>query len=150
NGDDHLPGTVSYNELSEFLRLLEERKTRLKLSRRLLHADILKERHADGGLLAQVLPMAQFTDADYFLYLRGHLSPDTATPWVAWRPWSSVYLNNTPRFLAESVKRTVAEPLTSALGVSSVEELRDRFTKRGGQLSQLFSDPFWPDPLRSL
>lgn len=147
NGDYHEPGLQSYNALSDYVQMLGDRKVRLKLNRLSLHADSLNERHSNDGPLAQALPMVLLTEADYFLYARGYVAPNTASRYSLWRPWSTVFMNGIPRFLIESVKRSVAEPLAQALGVSSANELRDRFGERVQSLGFFFDDPFRRDSL---
>lgn len=95
----------------------------------------------------QALPMALFTEADYFLFLRGQLEADEEPRGVRWRPWSYLYMRSAPRFLIESVNKSLAQPLAQALGVSSISELRSRLSKRIQSLNEMFGDPFRRDPL---
>lgn len=147
NTDQSVPGMVRFTALSDLVRLLEQRNKRLGLNRRLLHADLLNERHSGNGPLAQVLPMEQVTAGDYFLYLRGQLEPEQAPVHVQWRPWSVVYLEHPPRFLLESTQARAAQKICRPLGVLDIDSLRTRLRERAYALGSFFSDPFWRDPL---
>lgn len=145
-----VPGMVSFTALSDFVRLLQQRNQRLRLGRRLLHADLLNERHTGGMPLALALPMEQFAAGDYFLYLRGQLQPEQAPADVQWRPWSVVYLQHPPRFLVESTQARVARQICRPLGVPDIDSLRARLRERAYALGRFFSDPFWHDVLDEL
>lgn len=143
-------GILSFDSLSEYIRLLQHRNDRLKLQRISLHADLLNERHTKGPL-AEVVPAEQFLDADYFLFLRAQLQTAEQSQWIEWKPWSALYLRGRiPKFLAESVRIKGAQRLLKPLGVESIDVLRTRFTERAPTLQRLFNDMFGRfDPLVS-
>jgi hypothetical protein len=137
---DRRSGPLGFERVSTYVRLLDDyRKKRLQLRRVSVRADILNERHTEGPL-AQVVPMRLFTDADLLLFLRSVLTQERVDHWHAWRPWSAIYAEwKLPQYLAEAVSRRSAERLTRPLGVTSVEELKDRLPRAAQLLQQMFS-----------
>lgn len=86
--------------------LLYRRKNRLKLRTKAVQADLLNELHTNGDL-AKFVPMEQFMEADYFLFLRASLESETPPRWIMWIPWSTVYMeHHLARFLQESTRST--------------------------------------------
>lgn len=131
------PRAVPFYELSEPILLLDEvRKQRLKSNRISLYADLLNERHTQGDL-AKCIPMVQFAEADYFLFLRAQLQPATVTSrWPLWMPWSSLYMGHLPRYLEEAKRAKFAQRLLRPLGVEDIPTLRNRLAERTGSLEQ--------------
>lgn len=140
------PAAVSFDDISQPLELLEHRNKRLQLQRISLHADLLHERHTQGEIAEQV-PLLQFVEADYFLFLRSMLHPTEALNWPAWRPWSALYLRHPPRYLVTASRTKYAQQLVLALGVVDIQMLRERFAARASRLRELFRTPFWRDPM---
>ena len=114
-----------------------------------MHADLLNSRHTNGDL-AGLVPLQHFVETDYFLFLRGELQRKEQDIWIKWRPWSSLYMKSeTPRFLAEAVRKKDAEKKLRALGVNSIEMLQKELPERAKKLAGLFkSKTFFSDPLR--
>jgi len=141
NAPSDKPDLVPFSYASQNIGLLEHRNSRLNLGRTSLHADLLKERHdrQTGGALAELVPMAQFIETDYFLYLRGVLRP-TQHYGMAWAPWSTLYLQQTPSFLVKSLRAKYAEQLLKPLGVPDLQTFRSRFTERVPLERNLFSE----------
>lgn len=121
--------TVAISEVSDFVALLEHRNKRLNLRRVSFHADVLHERHTKGPI-ASVVPMEQFVEADFFLFLREGLD---------WRAWSTLYLDRqTPRFLAYSVSAKYAATLFRPLKIQSLGDFRNLLAERVPELQKLF------------
>jgi len=99
-----------------------------------LTAQILHERHQNSEL-AELVPEAEFVQADMFLFMAAELAPETS-PTKAhsprWIPWSYALQANFshPRLLDEMKSRSVAEAVSAAIGLSSVEQLRTRYAER--------------------
>jgi hypothetical protein len=137
------PGHVGWDYGSQHLELLllEDPKRR----RMSLHADLLKERHKEGGLAA-IMPMRDFVDADFFLFLLSRtLKDDSGFDRHYWRAWSCLYLDHTPRFIHDSERTRIAEKVAAALGVSSVDEFKKLVAERGPELAKLFQSRGWWD-----
>jgi len=145
------PQIVPFYKLSEYIATLEEvRKQRLKSNLISLHANLLNERHTQG-VIGQHMPMEQFAQADYFLFLRAQLQPETITSqWPLWMPWSSMYIHQVPRYLQEAKRVKYAQQLTHSLGVENIETLRTRLIERTGLLEKAWGyrpHRFWDNPL---
>ncbi len=143
---EHRPGSVDWTFGSEHLfSLMEEGSRKHRVS---LQADILNERHTTGGL-AGILPMEEFVEADYFLFLMGELPPDAGSDFsFVWRPWSTIYLHGTPMFLRNAERKQIANELMKLVRINSTEEFRQRFTDRAYRLRELFHNTFWDEPIR--
>jgi hypothetical protein len=138
------PRTVPFYQISEPILLLDEvRKQRLKSNRISLHADLLNERHTQGDI-AKDVPIEQFAEADYFLFLRAQLQPATITSqWPLWMAWSSLYVRHLPRYLEEAKRVKYAQQLLRPLGVEDIPTLRTRLAERTGILEKAWgAGPF--------
>jgi hypothetical protein len=144
---EHGPGNVDWSFASEHLpSLLDEARLRRRVS---LHADVINERHTRAGLAA-IMPMEEFMAADYFLFLLGALPPENASGFrMDWRPWSTVYMKNTPAFLRMAENKKIAEQLMGIMQVPSIEEFKKRLAERAPRLEQLFRDGWWDSPITS-
>jgi hypothetical protein len=142
---DQGPGSVAWHFASEHLvSLMDEGGKRRRTS---LHADILNERHTNGGLAA-IMPMAEFAAADYFLFLFGDLPPEQAGVFLEWRPWSTLYLRTIPLFLRSAESKKVAEQIMKLFHIPSTDEFRKRFSERADRVEKLFRGAFWDSPVR--
>ena len=141
------PGSVDIGYVSQYLRLLDERKNRLQLRYFTLHGFLLSERHGRGEL-GDIVPLLQFAEADYFLYLCGQIRPEDRPKGNLWRPWSAVYLNELPRFLDGAVRVKGAERLLRSFGVDDIPTLRRRWSERVMPLADVFGWPHFDDPIR--
>jgi hypothetical protein len=140
------PGYVDFTYVSEYVGLLDRRTQRLQLGWVSLHATLLNDRHRQGEL-ADIVPMDRFVGADYFLYLRGQIAPETVTTYFRWRAWSTVYLDHMPRYLEAAMRVKAAERLVLALGAGDVPTLRERFSQRVRPVTTLFGGQILIDPL---
>lgn len=133
------PRSVTFGYISDHVGGLESRNQRLKLQRACLHADIIKERHSRGGL-GQLVPMVQFLEADFFLFLREGFE---------WKPWSVVYLGDTltPRFLLEARRSKYAYQLLRPLLLEDMLSLRARVAERKTDLRRFFRQSVYYNPL---
>lgn len=123
-------GMINYDFISEYLETLESRNKRLKLNQVSVHADLIEERHSEG-ILADAVPMEQFVDADFFLFLREGLR---------WRAWSTIYLSSrVPRFLVEAASKSYAQNLFDPLRIDNIDSLKELITERVGELRRLFT-----------
>lgn len=125
------PTTVRYDYVSDGVRLLPERNRRLALARISVHADLLNERHTQADL-GTLVPMQRFIEADYLLFLRSE----------EWRPWSTIYMTQQPRYIIEASSTRYAQRLLPPLGVADVTALRARLRERAKQLKQM-NGPHW-------
>jgi hypothetical protein len=120
---------VSHRRLSYPVLGLHYRNERLKLGRVSLHADILKERHETAPLSARCSHDA-FMNAEFFLALHSHLSPDAEPRSLGSGPWRSpslIYMRHrVPEFLTRASKAPYAKALADALGLQGVDDLKLR------------------------
>jgi hypothetical protein len=147
--DFAFPESVPFTALSQPVALLYEPNKRLNLNSRSLQGKLLYERHSKGDL-AKLVPIEQFMEADYFLFLRASLSPETPPQWIEWRGWSTVNMQSPARFLRESVRSEFAQQLAHALGLPDVPALRSRLSERQNALTDIWTYGFrspWFDPL---
>ncbi len=108
-----------------------------------LHADLLYQRHSDG-LLADQVPMRLFVDTDYFLFLRAENEQKTRPSYQPWRAWSSVYMNQIPKFLVEATHIKYAERLAAMLNVGSdINALRNLLITSVPKLKDLWKYTFF-------
>jgi len=127
-------GLVPFGYISQHVGLLDYRNKRLKLNRISVHADILKQRHAEGEL-AKVVPMQQFMDGDYFLFLRSAFRQEELKWRQIWKPWSTIFMgSNPPRYLLQAVRKSYARKLLGALGIDTIETFRSKLVElKAGQ-----------------
>ncbi len=150
--DFERPDLVSFSHLSELLDSLDKvRKYRLKLNRLSPRAELLNERHTTGDL-ANIVPIQQFAEADYFLFVRAQTHAVKDPQWPPWMPWSSIYLQQTPHFLKRAKRAKYAQQLLLPLGVEDISTLRSRLVERAGSLEKAWkSEPyrmgFWDNSL---
>jgi hypothetical protein len=140
----HGPGTVDWKFASEHLILLINESAQKQ--RVCLHADILNERHTEGGLAA-IMPAEEFMAADYFLFLLAAISPETEDYGFEWRPWSTLYLKRSPMFMRNAEHLRTANQLMKLFQIMTIEEFRKRLVERTPHLRQLFQNVFWRSPL---
>jgi hypothetical protein len=115
------PGSVHWTSISEYVSLLDsESKKRSRIS---YHSDLLKERHSTGGLAA-ILPITEFSEADYLLYLRGELNKETSFG-LDWRPWSTMYLQHVPKFFVAAQREKNAHTLSTWFGFDDVSHFKE-------------------------
>jgi hypothetical protein len=140
------PGNCYFADLSEHLdfgRQLSQERSRMSV-----HADLLRTRHAPEGDLGQIVSLDDFLAADYFLFLRGELSPEAApSSFLSWRPWSTAFLKAVPRFIRDSENATVARRIAKAMGVPDVASFQQRLVERRGRIKLLWRSGFWDQPL---
>jgi len=129
------PTMVSFYHLSELVRLLPNPPNPLGLKPNSPHANLLKERHTKGEL-AKLIPMEQFMEADYFLFLKAQIQSDVAEELPLWMPWSSLHIHQIPRYLQAAKHYKHARLLLAPLGVKDIETLRLRLVERTGSLEK--------------
>ncbi|MGI8509815.1 MAG: hypothetical protein ACR2MQ_10870 [Gemmatimonadaceae bacterium] len=137
NGLDGGVGAVTFDDVSQFVTLLDHRNSRLELNRVSVHADLLNTRHTEGEL-AEAMPMHAFMAADYFLFLRSVLSTEELDHRKQWAPWSCLYLRDAPLFLIAAERTRIAERLLAPLSVPNIPTLRSRLRDRGLTFSAYF------------
>lgn len=136
---------VGIDFIRQHLDSLEHRNDRLKLRRISLHADILTERHG-GGDLGRVSPINQLAEADLFLYFRSQFTsePDeSGFRFTLWYPMLAWTLSNLPRFLTKARARKFATRLLPALGVNSIESLRNKLVAAWAWLTRALMEKGW-------
>lgn len=135
------PGLVEFTYVSKQVQLLKFRNQNQNLGRISLHADLLNERHTEG-VIAELVPMQQFMDADYFLFLRTQITM-TNQSFDGWIPWSTLYLEQPPKYLIEASRAKYAQQLLHPLGAKNIVNLRAQVADSISTLRQIFSSsPF--------
>lgn len=138
-------GNVYWHYASKHLPLLLDEST--KNHRLSIHSDILNTRHTTGGLSA-IMPMDEFINADFFLFLLSELPPVEHGRGVwNWRPWSILYMKQVPLFIKNAENKQYAQNLASTLNVTEVDEFKKRFKERYSAVHQLFTGGFWHTPI---
>ncbi len=133
--------SVDWHYASDHLPLLlDEGSKRRRLS---LHADILNTRHESGGLSAS-MPIDEFSSIDFMLFLLGELPKENyGEGFFDWRPWSVLYLKNTPAFIKNAEKKQYAQSLVEFFSVPSIDELKRRLKERYPAVHKMFTGGFW-------
>lgn len=142
-------GNVYWYYSSKHLPLLLDEST--KNHRLSIHADILDVRHTTGGLSA-IMPMEEFTNADFFLFLLSELPPvdfNGRGVW-RWRPWSVLFMKQLPLFIKNAEQKKYAQYLVDIFGVSNIEELKKRLKERYPIIHNLFTGGFWHTPISDI
>jgi len=124
---------LPFHELESYVYVLATQNS--KRNRLSVRSDILARRHNETEL-ATVMPLEQFAEADYFLFLRAQIEPGESpgTQTILWAPWSLLYMKEPPRYLKEAQQKTEAQQLSQALGVKDVDTLRERLVERAHAL----------------
>jgi len=140
------PANCVFGDLSTYLRFCGPLNRERKMVS--VHADILQTRYGPDKPLGQVVTFGDFEAADYFLFLRGQFEPEVdSSPRNVWRPWSSLLLNEAPRFMLDAENRSTARRVTAGLGLSNLETFRQRLSARPIVLAQLWQDAWWSPPV---
>lgn len=127
--------------------LLEYRNRRLNMRRLSVRADILNQRHTNSPL-ADLVPMALFTEADYFLYLRSAFTRSESDRSSLWWPWSALYSpRGSPRFMHEATRAKYALKLLRPLGVQDIATFRALFAERGRNFERMYGESLWSHPI---
>jgi hypothetical protein len=127
---------VEFTYVSKQVQLLKFRNHNQNLGRISLHADLLNERHTEG-VIAELVPMQQFMDADYFLFLRVQITM-TNQSFGGWIPWSTLYLKQPPKYLVEASRAKYAQQLLQPLGATTITTLREQVDRSISTLQQVF------------
>ena len=142
------PATLHFSAVSKYVGLLETRKLRTGSNQISLHADILNARHSEGSMAA-VMPVNEFQDADYFLFLRSVVEVESESLWQTWLAFSALYMSTrAPRFLMEAERIARAQEIATALGVGEIAIMCERIQARGSMIRNLFPHAFMLDPVR--
>ena len=93
------------------------------------------------------MPMEDFMDADFFLFLLSQALPDSSGFGPRyWRAWSCLYLNQVPVFIRNAERKAIAEELAKLLGVQDIEGLKEFIKENGHKIRPLFGT-FWDYPI---
>ena len=115
-----------------------------------MHADLLKQRHSEGGALAAIMPFQEFMNGDYFLFLLSTtLSDPKGYGSRSWRPWSCLYLHETPTFLHAAERKSVATALTKLFKLTNVDAFKHVVAEQGSKLRSMFGGVFWDNPIEN-
>ena len=129
---------VSFQVFRPYLRSLEFRKSRLKLNRLSLHADLLKQRCTAIGIDFEHVMLA-----DFVLYLRGCLDAVNTGSSQGWWPYSLLWIAGNERpfeIFARSESREYFETMRVMFDVKRKEEFSAIFTAiNEGKLKA----PYW-------
>jgi len=128
------PRVVPFTYVAESIELVEFEKYR----------DIFTKRHTEGEL-AKLIPMQQFMDADFFLFLRAFQEAELGHLW-SWQAWSTLKMTQAPRYLLEASRAKYAQQLLRPLGVKDIETLRVCVAEGAAKLRQVQGSlyPFHP------
>jgi hypothetical protein len=140
-------GNVDWEYASQHLSLLlEESPKRRRVS---LHADILRDRHSKGGGLEAILPLEDFMNADFFLFLFRESIPDTTAFHMSyWRAWSCLFLKQPPIFIRNSESKRMAQEIIKTLKLQNIDELKKLLYEKGPNIAKLFRhDGLWYYPV---
>jgi len=147
NPSDGRPRLMPFNEVSEYVKLLDLRSERLTPHRVSVHSDLLNQRHSDGRIAATT-PMREFMAADIFLNLRAVADAGVNDHGFDWRPWSMPYMQEPPMFLHRIALRREAERLVRPLGVADIGALRELLARHAPRLGNFFGRrTLWHNPL---
>ncbi|QSJ20373.1 hypothetical protein JYQ62_17735 [Nostoc sp. UHCC 0702] len=138
-------GMVTFIYVSEYIELLDTRKSRLQLSGIPLHPDILNKRHTQGKL-GKIAPMQQIMDADCFLFLRSEFQDPEASKWHKWIPWTRFCMQQIPRFLLEAQRVQYAQRLLRPLGLENIQTLQYKLAEGVNKLANIFPESCRPYP----
>ncbi|NET16146.1 MAG: hypothetical protein F6K08_26635 [Okeania sp. SIO1H6] len=128
---------IPFNDISQPVELF-------KNSSKNRHSEILNQRHTNGKI-AEIVPMQQFIEADFFLFLLSESKTrDDSDSY--WHGWSLFYMEKTPKYLLEAKKVDFAKQLLSPLGLETIEELRDLISHAKTRLEQIWSNPSMASP----
>lgn len=138
------PSNVDWHYASDHLpSLLDDSRTKKRLS---IHADMLNARHTTGGLSA-IIPMEEFSSADFFLFLLSELpSAEYGEGFFEWRPWGVLYMKNIPAFIKYAEQKQYAQQITEVFNVPNIDEFKKRLKERYSTVHKLFSGGFWHLP----
>lgn len=128
SNDYYVPGLSEYSRnvmvpftvFRQYMKSLEDRNQRLKLSRSSLRADLLKERCKGLGI-----EFRHLTQADFILFLRSHL--DRPEEHRRWWPETLLYVGDQAgafEVFARSRSASFFERAKVLLGINSKEELQ--------------------------
>jgi len=111
-----------------------------------MHAELLRERHSEGAM-STFCPLDLFCAGDYFLALRSLVAPE-ALPLGEkyWKPWSLMFLDDTPRFILEANRQLDAVILAAIFGITDLTTLRERLTERTPRLNGMYGTAYWEGP----
>ncbi|MFO0896667.1 MAG: protein kinase [Pirellulales bacterium] len=126
---------ASVSEISEYVRTLAVKNERDKTRFASPHGELLKQRHSIGRL-GTAIPFYDLVAAEFLVVLANE----------RWRPWTALYLRQTPRFLVESRSRQYADRVCAVIGVGTPAELVSTVRKRTSYIGKLFSNAWWHDP----
>ncbi len=137
---------VSFEFISQNVKLLDIRSKRLELRRASLHADILKQRYTEGALRGSI-PFEQFMETEFFLFVRtvAHSKGPFAPRWL---PWSTMYISrHTPQYLIKAYDAEYVRQLLIGLDISGVAPLREAIQEACADLDGFFRNTafrlFW-------
>ena len=134
--------SAPFHHISTHIRSLDSRNDRLQLHRLSLHFDLLSERHTRGDL-ATLVPLEQFAEADFFLYLQAEFQQTTPSQWISWIPWSVLGMRHPPRYLQEAVRMKYAQHLLRTFRVEDIPTLRLQLREHARKILDLWTNGFW-------
>ena len=134
-------GSYGYEPMVMPFTYVSQSAELLKLDK---HIDILNERHSKGDL-GKLIPMQQFMDADFFLFLRAFQAAEVGQLW-SWKAWSTSEMTQAPRYLLEASRAKYAQQLLRPLGVKDIETIRVCVDQGAAKLRQIHGSlyPFHP------
>lgn len=140
------PTKESWRELSEHLALLADESTRTR--RISVHDDLIRTRHSDGAL-AQIAPLRDYQDADFFLFLHG---PGVTKQKYGsnWYPRSILLAKHTPLFVLEAKDYPYAMRICRTLQIGDTEELKRRLSSSKQTLQYDWQSPISDEDIEAI
>jgi len=128
---------INLNDVSQAVELFENSSNNR-------HSEILNQRHTNGKI-AEIVPMQQFIEADFFLFLLSETqTKDDSNSY--WHGWSLLYMEQTPKYLLEAKKIDFAQQLLPPLNLETIAELRDLISHAKTRLEQIWNNPSMTSP----
>jgi hypothetical protein len=120
------PGIVYFDYINQETSILDSDNQILQSGRTLKRSHIINERHTKG-LLSDLVPMQQFIDADFFLFLRTKLQTNGVNDLLSWEPRTAIYMRDqTPHYIVKAKRTKYAQQLLKPLAIESVETMRSQ------------------------
>ncbi|MBZ0270540.1 SIR2 family protein [bacterium] len=132
--DDRRPDPYKhFTEFRSYLRSLDDlRNSRLTGKRQVsVAADTINYRYISGRL-ARLLSFDDFMEAEFFLFARSAMNEGRL-----WYPMTLIYLKQSPILLRRAASYAFFKKLLLAIGASSADEFKKKYTEAIGKLERL-------------
>jgi hypothetical protein len=139
--------SASFDNLSEFIGFLDAYPGEPNCV--IVHADLLADRYEVKSGIGSIVSHPDFMSADVFLYFATTTRSGAAWGSSSWRPWSALYLKETPPFLMEARQHATAASLNVVFNQTDSSKTRTLLLDGNNQLRKLWKDrlSFWHTPI---